>query len=110
MEDGKISFEDFKKIEIKTAEVLEVVEHPDADKLYLLKIKVGEVVKQIVAGIRSSYQKEELVGKMIVIIDNLQPATIRGEESQGMLLAASGENGPVVLVPDKDVPAGVRVK
>ncbi len=110
MEEGKISFEDFKKLEIKVAEVLEVSEHPDADRLYVVKIKVGDVSKQIIAGIRSNYEKEELVGKKVVIIDNLEPATIRGEESQGMILAASGGNGPVIVVPEKDVPSGSFVK
>ena len=105
-----VSFDDFKELEIKVAEIIDVHEHPNADKLYVLKISVGEDSKQIVAGIRGSYGPDELKGKKIVIINNLEPVVIRGEESNGMLLAASSEDGPVLLVPEKDVSSGSPVK
>ena len=104
-----LSFEDFKKMDLRIAEILEVNEHPDADKLYVLKINAGDGEKQIVAGIRAAYSPEQLVGRKIVIIDNLEPAVIRGEGSQGMLLAASNEGLPVILVPESDVQAGTRI-
>ncbi len=105
------TIEDFMKIQMVTAQIKEVIEHPNADKLYVLKVDLGEEEpRQVVAGIRKSYEKEELVGKRAILIKNLEPAFIRGEESQGMLLAASGENGPVLLSPEKDVPLGSQVK
>ena len=104
------TIQDFMNLELKVARIIEAKEHPNADRLFVLKIDLGSEERQLVAGISSSYQAEELVGKKIVVIANLEPATIRGEESQGMLLAASGENGPVLLAPEKDVPLGSQVK
>jgi len=104
-----VSFEEFKKLDLRVARIVDVKEHPDADKLYLVRIDVGDAEKQIVAGIRAYYSPEELVGKKIVVINNLEPATIRGQESNGMLLAAGDGNSIVVLTPDKDMDAGARV-
>ena len=105
------TIEDFMKIQMVTAQIKEVVDHPDADRLYVMKVDLGEEdPRQIVAGIRKSYEKEELVGKRVIAIKNLEPAIIRGQESQGMLLAASGENGPVLLAPEKDVLVGKQVR
>jgi len=104
-----VSFEEFKKLDLRVARIVDVKEHPDADKLYLVRIDVGDAEKQIVAGIRAYYSPEELVGKKIVVINNLEPATIRGQESNGMLLAAGDGNSIVVLTPDKDMDAGSRV-
>jgi tRNA-binding protein len=105
-----VTYEDFKKLELVVAQIKEVAEHPNADRLYVLKIDTGKEEKQLVAGIRSSYTKEELIGRKIIVINNLEPAVIRGETSNGMLLAATGENGPVFLSPEKDVPVGSIVK
>jgi len=106
--DSIVSFEDFKKINIKTATILSVEDHPNAERLYVLKIDIGEEQpRQIVAGVKTAYQKEELVGKKILVVANLQPATIRGVESNGMLLAARVEDKPVVISPDKDIPCGI---
>jgi len=104
------TYEDFQKLDLRIAEVKGVREHPNADRLLLLDILIGEKERQIVAGIRASYSRDDLVGKKIVVIENLEPAVIRGEESHGMLLAASSEAGPVVLIPEKDVPSGSQVK
>lgn len=105
-----ITYEDFKKLELIVALVKEVKEHPNADRLYVLKIDTGAGEKQLVAGIRASYKPEELVGRKVVVINNLEPAIIRGEASNGMILAAAGESGPVVLLPEKDVPIGAVIK
>ncbi len=105
-----VSFEDFKKLEIVTARVEEARDHPDASKLLILKINTGEITKEIVAGIKNYYSKEDLVGKNIVIINNLEPAIIRGIESSAMLLAAQDENGISVIIPDKPVKPGSKVK
>ncbi len=105
-----LSYEDFQKLDLEIAEIKDAKEHPNADKLLVLTIDIGGESRQIVAGIRSSYNAEELCGKKIVVVTNLEPAVIRGEESNGMLLAAGGENGPVLLVPDGDVSSGAKVK
>lgn len=105
-----ITYEDFKKLELIVAQIKEVKEHPNADRLYVLKVDTGKEEKQLVAGIRANYKPEDLVGRKIIVLNNLEPAVIRGETSNGMLLAATGENGPVFLSPEKDVPAGSIVK
>ncbi len=105
-----VNIQNFLEMELIVAQIIEAKEHPNADKLFVLKINTGKEEKQLVAGIRLAYKAEELVGKKIIVINNLEPAVIRGEESQGMLLAASGEGGPVLLSPEKDVPVGSRVK
>ncbi len=101
-----IPFEDFKKLDLRIAEIISVKEHPNADKLYVLRIDIGGETKQIVAGIREHYAAEDLVGRKIAVVNNLEPVTIRGEESNGMLLAASGADSVIILVPESDVPAG----
>ncbi len=105
-----VSFEEFKKLEIKIARIKEVNDHPNADKLYILVIDLGGRTKQIVAGIRSSYKKEDLIGREIAVVDNLEPAVLRGVESHGMLLAASDEKGISILAPDREVKPGSTVK
>lgn len=104
-----VSFDDFKKMDLRVARITDVKEHPNADKLYVLQIETGGEAKQIVAGVRAQYAAEDLVGKKIVVIDNLESVTIRGEESRGMLLAANDEGNPVILVPEKDVPEGTQI-
>jgi len=104
-----ITFEEFKKMDLRIARVIEVQDHPDADKLYVLKVDLGSETRQIVAGIRAHYKKEELAGKDIVVITNLQPRTIRGIESRGMLLAAQDENGIHILIPEKSTKPGSPV-
>lgn len=105
-----VTLEDFKKLELIVAQIKEVKEHSNADRLYVLKVDTGKEEKQLVAGIRRSYTKEELVGRKIIMINNLEPAVIRGETSQGMLLAASDDNGISILRVDKDVALGSIVK
>ena len=105
-----VSFEDFKKLELIVAQIKEVKEHPNADRLYVLKVDTGKEERQLVAGIRLSYMKEQLIGRRIVMINNLEPATIRGEISHGMLLAASDTEGVSIVTPDRDVAVGSIVK
>ncbi|MEK7376942.1 MAG: hypothetical protein AABZ57_07275 [Candidatus Margulisiibacteriota bacterium] len=105
------TIDDFRKFEFKIAKIVEVEDHPNADKLYVIKIDAGGTEKQIVAGIKLAYTKEELIGKSVVLADNLDPATLRGVESQGMLLAATGQDGvPILVVPEKQVEPGAKVK
>lgn len=105
-----ITYADFARLELRIARVISAREHPNADKLLLLQVEVGDVQKQIVAGIKAHYTPESLVGRQIVIVNNLEPALLRGEESQGMLLAASDANGVVLLRPDRDCASGSGVK
>lgn len=105
-----VKFEEFKKLDIRVAKIVKVEDHPDADKLYLVSVDWGEGEKQLVAGIKMSYKPDELVGKQVAVITNIEPAVIRGVESQGMILAASDENGMAVLSPDKEKIIGSTVK
>jgi len=104
------TIEDFRKLEFKVGKILEVNDHPNADRLYVVKVDVGGVEKQLVAGIKSSYTKEQLIGKQVAIVSNLEPATLRGVESQGMILAASDETGLSILTTDKPVKVGSIIK
>ncbi len=105
-----VSFEDFKKTSIKIARIKEVKDHPNADKLYVLKVDIGGEEKELVAGIKKAYKAEELIGKLVVVVDNLEPATIRGIESKGMVLAAQHGDKLVVICPDKEISPGAIVK
>ena len=105
-----LNLEEFKKTELIIAQIKEVKDHPNADRLYVLKIDTGKEEKQLIAGIRMAYTKEELIGRKVVLVNNLEPAVIRGEVSQGMLLAASDEKGMSLLSLDKDIALGSIVK
>jgi|SRR5690349_9571808 len=105
----KVTIDDFKKLEFRTGKVLECVPHSNADKLYVLKVDLGTETRQIVSGIRAFYQADELVGKTVVVVANLQSAMLRGIESQGMVLAASGAGTVSLLTPVREVPPGSKV-
>jgi methionyl-tRNA synthetase len=105
----QISFEEWKKIDLRIAKIIDVKDHPNADRLYIIKVSLGNEERTIVAGIKPWYKKEELIGKKIVIIANLQPKNLRGIESRGMLLAAEHENNVVLLTVDKDIKEGSKV-
>ena len=104
------TIEDLKKLELIVAQIKEVKEHPNADKLYVLQVDTGKEVRQIIAGIRRAYTPEQLIGRRIILIANLEPAVIRGETSNGMLLAASDANGMSLLGLDKEIVLGSIVK
>ena len=103
------SMSDFQKLEIRTGKVKSVEDIEGADKLYKLKADMGGETRQLVAGLKGIYSKEELSGKKIVVLTNLDPAKIRGVESQGMLLAAQEGDKVVLLTVDRDIPEGARV-
>lgn len=104
------TYEDFKKLEFKVAKIVNVIEHPNADRLYVVTLDLGDKTKQVVAGIRASYTKEDLIGRQVVMVDNLDPAILRGVESQGMILAASDESGMSIISPAKEMKLGSVVK
>jgi len=105
-----ISIDDFAKIELKVAKILEAERIEGADKLLKLIVDLGDEKRQIVAGIAKHYKPEELVGKKIVVVANLKPAKLRGVESQGMLLAASIGDELCLISPEKDIKEGAKVK
>ena len=109
----QIRYDDFAKIDLRVATVLEAEIHPDADKLIILKIDLGDHQRQIVAGLRPFYTPEEVVGKQIVVVVNLEPSKMRGAVSQGMLLAAldreSDEKTMAFATPERKMLPGTRV-
>ena len=104
-----VSFAEFKKLELRVATVIEAKPHPNADKLVLLRVRVGDCEKQIVAGIRQYRDPETLAGAQIVVADNLEPAVLRGERSEGMLLAVLDGEELALVVPDTKVRDGSLV-
>ncbi len=104
-----VKFEQFKEIELKVAKILEAERVENSEKLLKLKIDVGEEnPRQLVAGIGKIYAPEEIIGREIIVVANLEPRMLMGLESQGMLLAAS-DDGPVLLRPDREVPPGSTI-
>ncbi len=105
-----VTYEEFRKVELKIATIKDVQPHPQADRLYIVTVDVGGATKQLVAGIRLFYSEDSLKGKQVVVVDNLEPAVIRGVESQGMILAATDEKGIAVLTVERYVQEGSIVK
>ncbi|HEX6839517.1 MAG TPA: methionine--tRNA ligase [Polyangia bacterium] len=108
--DGRISFDDFGKVDLRVAKIVSAEPVPKAKKLLKLVVDLGEEQRQVVAGIAEAYAPETLVGKKVIFVANLKPATIRGVESQGMILAAGGEEILGLSAIDKDVPPGTKVR
>ncbi|OIO38549.1 MAG: methionine--tRNA ligase subunit beta [Candidatus Omnitrophica bacterium CG07_land_8_20_14_0_80_50_8] len=104
-----LSLDEFKKVELRVAKVLNAEEIPGADRLWKLTIDVGLEKKQMVAGIKLFYTKEAIIGRSVIVVNNLNPATIRGVESYGMILAAKDGGVLSVLTLDKELPAGSAV-
>src|SRR6185312_1463155 len=106
-----INYDDFVKIDLRVATVVECTPHPNADKLLVLQIDLGTERRQICAGLRQHYQPEQLVGKQIIVVANLAPRTMRGEMSNGMLLAATDPaTGKVIIMsPSESVAPGSKV-
>jgi methionyl-tRNA synthetase len=105
-----VTLEEFKKMDIRIADVLAVEAHPNADKLYILEVQIGTERRRIVAGIRPHYAPEELVGRKIAVVVNLEPAVVRGVESSGMLLAAEAAGTLGIITVDRNVASGALVK
>lgn len=109
-EQAQITYEDFKKVQLTVGKILEAQPHPNADKLLVLVVDVGDAQVTVVAGIRQFYSESELVGKKVAVVRNLQPRALRGIESHGMVLAASNEKGMSILTLDKDIEQGTVIK
>lgn len=107
-----ITFEEFEKLELRVAKILSAERVPNSEKLLKLRVGLGSdpsAERQIVAGIGKHYEPETLVGREIVVVANLEPRTLMGLESQGMLLAADCGNEPALLMPDREVPPGATI-
>lgn len=108
--DDTISIDDFQKVRLRIARVLDATPVEGADKLMRLELIVGDERRQVLAGIRPQYTPEDLIGRQVVLVANLAPRKMRGFESQGMILAADGPNGEAILLqPDKEAPDGTSV-
>ncbi|MDR2698700.1 MAG: methionine--tRNA ligase, partial [Candidatus Methanoplasma sp.] len=108
------SFTDFRGLDLRAGRIISAEDHPDAEKLFVLKIDIGEEApRQIVAGLRAYYSKEQMAGRNIILVSNLKPAKLRGLTSQGMLLAADDEamggTSVQLLRPSKNVPPGTKM-
>lgn len=108
---AKIGIEDFAKVEMRVGRVKTAERVAGADKLLQLQVDIGDEVRQIVAGLALAYKPEQLVGRKVVVVTNLQPRKLRGVESNGMIVAASLPDGAPVLAGFlEDVPVGARLK
>ena len=105
----EITYEEFKKMDIRIGKVLSAEDHPNADKLYVLTVDIGTEQRKLVAGVRPWYAKEALVGRNVVILTNLAARTIRGVESKGMVLASLAGPDLAMLTTDKDIAPGSPV-
>ena len=105
-----ISFDEFKKLNLVAGKILSAEAHPNADKLLVLKVDIGEETpRTLVAGLKDYYDIGELEGKQVVVVENLEPAKLRGVESRGMLLAAQDGGSVSILIPDKPMSPGAKV-
>lgn len=104
-----ISYDDFTKLDLRVGTIKEAEPVNGSEKLLQLTVDIGEQ-RTIVAGLAKQYKPDELIGKQVIIIANLEPRSLMGIESQGMVLAADSEAGPVVLIPDKPVDFGSQIK
>ncbi|MGD2110015.1 MAG: methionine--tRNA ligase subunit beta [Phycisphaerae bacterium] len=106
-----ISFNEFSKVKMRVGRVVEANDHPNADKLIVMKVDLGDEQRQLCAGLKGHYSCEDLVGKNLIVVTNLAPRKMRGVESNGMLLAAvtPDHSQVVVLTTDSDIPLGSEV-
>ncbi|WP_139492608.1 methionine--tRNA ligase [Brevibacillus dissolubilis] len=107
---NEIGIEDFGKIELRVGQILECAQHPNADRLLVSQVDLGTEKRQIVSGIAKYYKPEDLVGKKVIVVTNLKPVKLRGEMSQGMILAASVEDQLTLATVDPSMPNGAIVK
>lgn len=105
-----ISFDDFSKLDIRIGTILEAEKVEGADKLLKLKVDLGDEQRTLVAGIAEKYQPEDIIGKQLPILTNLEPKTLRDIESQGMILAVDIDGKATLIHPDKNVPNGSKIR
>ena len=105
-----ITIEQFRGLELRVGTVKHAEPHPNADRLLVLRVDIGTEERQVVAGIRAHYDPAALVGRQVVVVANLEPAKLRGVESQGMVLAAADGERVILVRPDDAVTAGAVVR
>lgn len=112
-----ITFDDFSKVELKIGTILEAEEVEESEKLIKCTVDLGPApdgagqdIRQVLAGVKEWYKQEDLIGKQVVVVVNLEPKMMMGLESQGMLLAADSENGPVFLTVPRKVSPGTKIR
>ena len=110
IEEDLITIEDFDKLDLRTAEVIVAKKHPDADKLLVIELRVGDETRQVVSGISKHYTPEDLIGKKVILVYNLKPVTLRGVESHGMILAAGKGKKLTLATTLEDIVSGAKVK
>ena len=110
VEDDLITIDDFDKVDLRVAEIVEAKKHPDADRLLVFQVKVGEETRQVVSGIAKYYESEDLIGKKVILVYNLKPVKLRGVESHGMLLAADKGKKLTLASTLEDIASGAKVK
>src|SRR5699024_4939357 len=111
VEDPSITFEEFTKVDLRVAEIIQATKMENADKLLKLQLDVGSEKRQVVSGIAEYYEPEELVGQKVICVTNLHPIKLRGELSQGMVLAGEDEERRLSIATiDQSLPNGSRVK
>lgn len=104
-----VSIQEFQKLDLRVGEIISVEHVPNADRLYVLNVDIGGKQVQLLAGIKQDYKEDELKGKKIVVVANLDPANIKGMTSEGMLLAAEHDGKISLVTLDKDIPVGSKV-
>lgn len=109
-EDGMITIDDFDKLDLRVAEVVSVEKHPDADKLLVINLKVGDEERQVVSGIAKYYEPQDLLGKLVVMVYNLKPIKLRGIESHGMILAADKGKKLTLVSTLEEIKSGAKVR
>ncbi|MDD5547671.1 MAG: methionine--tRNA ligase subunit beta [Candidatus Pacebacteria bacterium] len=112
-----INYDEFSKVDLRTGKILEAERVEGSDKLIKMKVDFGSAeidepkIRQIIAGIGKAYEPENLIGRQAIFVVNLEPRSLMGLESQGMILAATNEDGlPVILMPEKEVGTGSKIK
>ncbi|MCW1292748.1 MAG: methionine--tRNA ligase subunit beta [Candidatus Rehaiarchaeum fermentans] len=105
----EITKEEFEKLNLVVGKIIDVSEVPKSDKLLKIKISIGENTKTVVSGIKKWYKKEELLGKKVILLENIKPAKFLGEISEGMILAASDGENVSLLTVDKEIKEGSKV-
>ncbi len=104
-----IPFADWQKLDIRVGEIKDAMRVPGTDKLLKLTVDIGSEERVLVAGVAMEYPPEKIVGKKMLVLANLEPKAVKGIESRGMILAAVDGGRPVIVCPEKDVPAGTKI-
>lgn len=105
-----IGVEEFQRVQLRVGVIRQAEIHPNADRLLVLQVDLGNETRQVVAGIKQSYEPSALLGKQVIVVANMKPAVLRGIESQGMVLAASTDTALALLTTDRPAPVGSLVK